>query len=275
MNRNALASLVAPVFLRLVLGVTFLWAGLGKVIESTEFTGADAALLAKWNVSSTPGPTTPASKPDPDKSAAPASTTPGPAAPVTTPDPTKDGSSPATTPATTPATGPATTPAITDAAPIRAVNLYHIALMIHRNANPAPKADGSVPLAIVPAKAAEDRYPVILAWAATTTEIAAGVCVLIGFLTRLSALSLAGVMAVAIWLTQIGPAIASGTAKLGFLPVHDTFDVAAWQPLLWQFSLLGAALALLFAGAGMLSLDRLLFHRPVNVVRVAPAPAAA
>ncbi len=269
MNRNALACLVAPVFLRLVLGVTFLWAGLGKVIESTEFTGADAALLAKWNISSTTGPTAPSSKPDPDKSAAPSSP-----APAVTPEPAKDTSSPAANPPINQASTPGSTPAVTDAAPIRAVNLYHIALMIYRHANPAPKTDGSVPMALVPAKAAEDRYPVILAWAATTTEIAAGVCVLIGFLTRLSAISLAGVMAVAIWLTQIGPAIASGSAKLGFLPVHDTFDVAAWQPLLWQFSLLGAALALLFAGAGMLSLDRLLFHRPVNVVRVAPAPAA-
>ena len=62
----------------------------------------------------------------------------------------------------------------------------------------------------------------------------------------------------AIWLTTIGPAIQSGNAALGFLPNNDTFDIAAWTPVFFQFTVLMSALALLFVGPGMLSFDRLL-----------------
>ncbi len=44
------ASLLSPVFLRLALGVTFIWAGLGKIIPVVPVQGVDAALLANAGV---------------------------------------------------------------------------------------------------------------------------------------------------------------------------------------------------------------------------------
>ncbi|MBY0308333.1 MAG: DoxX family membrane protein [Phycisphaerales bacterium] len=38
--------LVAPLLLRLALGVTFIWAGLGKLVPTVEYAGQDAAILA-------------------------------------------------------------------------------------------------------------------------------------------------------------------------------------------------------------------------------------
>lgn len=253
MIRNSLASLVSPVFLRLVLAVTFFWAGLGKVVVMSDFSGDDAATLKRWNVVSSGPPTTPAPT----------------NAPTTPTDSSTDRAS---------AGEPAPAEPATDS--IRAPRLYHIALMIERMARTSPPSPTAIDATTtpptpelkrtVPAFAAGGRTPVVLAWSAAICEIAAGVCCFIGLLTRLAALSLAGVMATAIWLTQIGPAYASGSAMYGFLPRHETFDTAAWQPLLWQVSLLGASLALLFAGPGLISLDRLFFHRP----HVAAKPAA-
>lgn len=260
MNSNSLASLVAPLFLRFVLGVTFLWAGLAKVMESRDYSGEDAALLARWQVTSAADSgTPPASEPSKADAAKEVPAKPAdPAAPAA--EQPKDAPT-------------ATTEAPATAAPVHLPNLYMIATMLYHGANPAPRADGTPARPIVPAKAAEGRTPVMLAWAASITELAAGVCVLIGFFTRLASLGLASVMGVAIWLTQIGPAVASGTGKFGFLPEYATFD-PAWRDLLWQMALGGSALALMFAGAGMMSLDRLLFHRPVVVVKPVAAAAA-
>jgi uncharacterized membrane protein YphA (DoxX/SURF4 family) len=104
----------------------------------------------------------------------------------------------------------------------------------------------------------EGPAPMILAWAVALTELCGGAAVLIGLLTRLWSLAIAGVMLGAMWLTQFGPAIQAGTARLGFLPGHDPFDSAAWQTFLIQFALFGAAMALAFAGPGRLSLDHVL-----------------
>lgn len=106
-----------------------------------------------------------------------------------------------------------------------------------------------------------DPWPRYAALAAGLAELIGGILIGIGLLTRLSAFSLANVMLVAMWLTVIGPAIQSGDTLLGVLPKHDVFDIDAWTTPLWQLSLLGAALALLFAGPGTLSMDRLLLGR--------------
>ncbi|MCK6477574.1 MAG: DoxX family membrane protein [Phycisphaerales bacterium] len=276
MSRIVMAVLVSPVFLRLLLAVTFIWAGLGKVMQKMEFSGDDARRLAEWGVVAAPAtdarPSTdpPATAPAKDATTPPSDSTPGdPAAPAAEPNPA-DAPAASTPPATADAK---VEPAV---GPVKVYPLYGIALAIDHAATPGPNPDGSPGMALVPAKAADGKTPIILAWAATITELAAGVFVLIGFLTRLSAFSLACVMAVAMWLTQIGPAIASGAAKLGFLPnLPSAFD-PGYQTLLLQFILLCASLSLMFAGAGMLSLDRLLFHRSPTVVTrpVAVTPAA-
>lgn len=98
-----------------------------------------------------------------------------------------------------------------------------------------------------------------LAYAAAITEIVAGLFLLVGLFVRVSAFSLAGVMLGAIWLTEIGPAIQAGTARLGILPGYGLWDVGAWKTILWQLSLLCSALALVFTGPGALALDNALF----------------
>lgn len=112
-----------------------------------------------------------------------------------------------------------------------------------------------------PDRLAQKPWPLALAWAATLTEIIAGALLVLGLFTRLSALGLASTMAVAMWLTEIGPAIQSGTAQLGFLPGYAMMD-PAWQHIMLQFSLFAAAMALVFLGAGAASLDAAIFGGP-------------
>jgi uncharacterized membrane protein YphA (DoxX/SURF4 family) len=104
-----------------------------------------------------------------------------------------------------------------------------------------------------------------LAWIAALTEFIGGVLLLIGFLTRLWGLGLAGVMIGAIWLTQIGPATVSETAFLGFLPEwqlgEPTRYVPAYEKLFLQLVTFAAAFAVLCTGAGKLSVDALLFGK--------------
>jgi uncharacterized membrane protein YphA (DoxX/SURF4 family) len=268
---------VAPIFLRLVLGVTFVWAGAGKIFVEREFTGEAADQIAAWSrgTSTTtqgapkveaPNVEKPSEKPSEKSSDGPQ----GSGADVPS-----NAQIPPVNPPSAGAPDPATSVVVQDVAPVRARNLMGIALMIKNASVPVTRADGTTGIALVPAKAAEGQMPMYLAWAAAITELAAGVLVLIGLFTRLCALSLASVMAVAMWLTQIGPAVAAGGAVLGFLPPHAPFDIPAWQPLMWQFSLLGASLALLFTGAGFMSLDGMLFTRRTTVVVRRPAVEAA
>jgi uncharacterized membrane protein YphA (DoxX/SURF4 family) len=127
--------------------------------------------------------------------------------------------------------------------------------------------EGKPSIALWPAAAATGRWPLVLAWAVALTELGGGLLVLVGMLTRLSALGLAGVMLGAMWLTQIGPAIQSGSARLAVLPGHDLTDVHLWTQLLWQFALFMMSMALLCAGPGVAAIDRVLF-------KPADAPAA-
>jgi uncharacterized membrane protein YphA (DoxX/SURF4 family) len=119
-----------------------------------------------------------------------------------------------------------------------------------------------------------DPWPVRFAWAVALTEVIGGALVAVGLLTRLGSLGLAGVMLGAMWLTGIGTAIQSGSAKLGFLPKLPNFD-PGWSDILFQFTLFCAAIALFFAGPGALSLDRLLVGGPPRPEPAKPAPATA
>ncbi len=283
-----------PLFLRLALAATFLWAGSIKVLREMDLSPAQAATLRAMGLAvpdasaapapgASPAPAAPAPTldkplPVPDGPAAepPAATKPrGPAMRDTSglvartrpmvetgppvvigPDPTQ------TLPAAARTTRPVAlrqaapdTPAT--AAPVRVRRLYGVALLIDSAAKP-PADPGRKAVALWPGLLASGNRPLIAAWSVAVVELLAGLLVLIGLFTRLSALSLAGVMAGALWLTQIGPAIQSGQARLGFLPAHDAADTAAWSTPLWQFSLLMSALALLCAGAGAASIDRTL-----------------
>lgn len=102
-----------------------------------------------------------------------------------------------------------------------------------------------------------------LAWVAALTEFAGGFLVLLGFLSRVSALGLAGTMVVAMLLTTIGPAVLSGGAFLGFLPQPRMGESEAWgmawMPMLVQFVMLMGSLAIALGGPGSVSLDRMIF----------------
>ena len=143
--------------------------------------------------------------------------------------------------------------------------LYGVALVVDRSADTTrgtADTEDDFRFPLIPGMLGQAPYPVYLAWAVGLIELISGVLILVGFLTRLNALLLVGIMAGALWMTSFGPAIASGNAVWGFLPqpaLDNPFAPGAYATLLYQITCFFLALALLFAGAGTLSLDRLLF----------------
>ena len=282
------AIYAAPIPLRLLLAITFIWAGLGKFMHQVPVQGEKAALLANMGYDfskatpaasdadpavpdpvpmpaptpeeTAPEETAPAPEPDADTQTEPANQpdaqSPIPAL-LQTAQP-QAAESPSEQPAAQTTTQPAA-PTYTAAdfpEPVKVRSLYNLAILTYNAAHPTPDEQGVTPPPIWPDWAARDAWPRYTAWAAAITEVAAGVLILVGLLTRLSAFSLATVMLSAIWLTEVGPAIQSGDALLGFLPNHDIWNIYAWRPVLWQFSLFGAAVALALAGPGALAIDR-------------------
>jgi uncharacterized membrane protein YphA (DoxX/SURF4 family) len=246
-----LALNVGPVPIRIALAVTFMWAGLGKILATFEPAEADLPRLSAMGVIG-------------DQMTSPPSPNQGPnQEPNQNPAPTQDPSQPGQ-PGESGAgglgqgdlgivlvQGESEEPRV-----LRRV--YAIALTIHKGAAP-DQVDGEAPPPIVPSFAGSGRTPVYLAWAASITEIICAVLVFVGLFTRVGAVGLAGVMGVAMWLTTFGPAFQSDTAFLMFIPGHDVFDVGAWTTPLFQLALLGASLALAFTGPGALSAHHFLF----------------
>lgn len=320
-------SNVAPIFLRLALGLTFLWAGWNKVFNQMEVQGERAAILANLGVISPPAPgVTPApntlpvpsdrspAKPEvvPTEPPAPAPLTEPPTAPAQTePDQTEDDPSdppparelaPTSTPSSTPTSTPGSHPGelintepnaslvqvsmnlapLTYTAsdfpePQKVRGLYGMVFVITNAAAPKPNEAGKTPMPLMPAAANQGRWPVYLAWTIALTELIGGVFFLVGFLGRLAGFMNAGVMMGALWLTQFGPAIQSGTAKLGFLPAYGkdgtlglwettSAGTFAYAMPLWQLMLLCACLAVMVLGSGALSIDALFrrSHSPVT-----------
>ncbi|MFI4897215.1 MAG: DoxX family protein, partial [Phycisphaerales bacterium JB059] len=115
-----------------------------------------------------------------------------------------------------------------------------------------------IPPSTWPPALAKKPWTKILAWAVALTELFAGFFLLIGLITRLSALSLVGVMLGAIWLATLTPAIQSTDPFLGFLP-NEPFLSFFWKDPFWQLLCLMASLAVFFSGPGALALDRAIF----------------
>jgi uncharacterized membrane protein YphA (DoxX/SURF4 family) len=274
---HASALYAAPIPLRLVLALTFIWAGLGKIIHEVPVQGEQAALLANMGYDfsnttpATPDEETPDAEPTAESqdSSDAGEATPNPENQIATPpallalalqDDTE--SAPAdsdTNPTPDPQQAAPATPTYTAADfpdPVEVKSLYNLAILTYNAAHPTPDADGNTPPPIWPEWAARDDWPRYMAWAAAAVELLAGILIALGLLTRLSAFSLAGVMLTAAWLTELGPAIQSGDTLLGFLPNHDPWDINAWRPVLWQCSLFGAAVALTLTGPGAIALDR-------------------
>lgn len=274
--RDKLALNVAPLMLRFALALAFVWAGASKIFHTDTVTGEDAAMLANLGVIAAPGAPVPPTSPTP---LVPPATTPDSlpntsngtgtsgtdSAPIQSTD-VPDASGGVTFTLPTPAVPPAGSMGslrLSTAADFPndvVVSRRHtsITLLLYKAAQ--PDAQGRQ---LWPASLSSPGVLRTLAWMAPLTEFAGGFLVLVGFLTRLSAISLAGTMVVAMLLTTVGPAALSGDAFLGFLPQPRLADssawIAAWTPLLFQFTLLMAAFALTLSGPGALSLDRLVF----------------
>ncbi|MFA6044529.1 MAG: DoxX family protein [Phycisphaerales bacterium] len=237
---------VAPLLLRLALGLTFLWAGLGKFVATAPVSGDDAAILANMGLTLAP----PVS--------APAAATPG---------------SPALTTVSFSQTAPKSFLASDFPSPVNTLRVNMIALSVYRAAHPADKADGSPGMALWPVKLADGRLPIYFAWTAGLSELVGGSFLILGFLARLSAFFVSGTMVGALWLAQIGPALQSGNTRWGFLPNYDLYagGDTSYVGVLWPLMLLMAALSVMLLGAGALSVDSVLFG-PSKPPPPRPAP---
>ncbi|MGQ0628027.1 MAG: DoxX family protein [Phycisphaerales bacterium] len=318
-TRERIALSWPPMLLRAALGVTFLWAGAGKVFHYEPVTRAEAVALGLTEsaaqkapaetdrapsqanppaaspsapsvpaVQMPPGdrPTKPSEKPESGKPESGKSTSAKPASkPPARKEPAKptvsktgglavrdDGPGTADTgngdgtlrpdllnPEPPVAAAPATKPGPVPAPAGDVRGLYKLALAINTAGTPSTREDGKPGMALVPATLAGGAWPVRLAWGVAAIELVGGAMILFGLLTRLWAILIAGVMVGALWLVDIGPAMASGNAVLGFLPAHPVFSVPDWQGPLWRFGLLCSAAALFFAGPGLAALDGALF----------------
>lgn len=236
--RDRCAANVGPMFLRLMLGAIFLYAGLGKVSQMKEVSGEQAAILANMGILTPTG------------AAATPPATPDPTAPPKLPEPKKTSIDPAEPRIVTVQQAAARVYTAADfPTPVRVRTVNLLALGIHAAANPP---EGKMPL--WPPSIGKGNWPKYLAWAVALTELLGGLGLLLGFLTRVWALGIAGVMAGAMWLTEMGPAIQKGTATLGFLPDYPVFG-EGWQHFMFQFALFMSAMALVFIGPGRMSLD--------------------
>lgn len=248
--RDRFALHLAPIPLRLMLGLVFLWAGLGKVTATTLVQPSDAAVLKNLGV--------PVRTDEP--------------APPPPPEPTPEQAEPESEPEAIGFSGDAarialvSQPAEYTAADFpdesEIMRVHGLVLTMHNAAQQGYDAEGRTTDPYWPAWAADAPLVRYLAWAVAITEIVFGFFMLIGLLTRIGSLALASVMLGALWLTQIGPAIQSGQTILGFLPEYPPFDPKPWTPFLFQFTLLFSAFTLFLLGPGEMSIDALAFRQP-------------
>lgn len=250
---------LGPIPIRLLLAVTFIWAGAGKFFAQDEYVGERAYALYEMGV--IPGPAGTVTDPAPEEpadeggdegagEADPAGGTGG-----------QIGLAYSGTVRLVAQDEAATTYTVADFdEPIEKMRVLGVAVQLYQGAHPGFEEGTSTPRrVIVPQWAAGSKTPVYLAYAVGVTELIGGALVLVGLLTRLSALGLVGTMAGAMWLTIFGPAMQSGNALLGFLPNQSVFPIEDWSVPLWLFALIAASASLVLTGAGSLSLHGFLF----------------
>lgn len=245
--RHGMAFTAAPLILRVVLGITFVWVGLSKLRAMENVGPDDAARLA--NV----GALEPAAAPDPAN---------GQGMPLVAPVDLNDGQGVRLL---------KTAADFPQGADVRRMHT-EITLRLLKGTEPRVESDGREGRAIWPAWAG-GSHAVLLAWVATVTAIAGGVCCSLGLLTRLWAGALTLQMATALWVTTLGPAWSGGRTVLGVLPDHAPWDFSFWMYPAWLSSLLGMSAALALLGPGPLSLDRPLLGAPSSS-RTPPRPTA-
>lgn len=148
--------------------------------------------------------------------------------------------------------------------PMEVRRVYTVALLLSKCAEPGLTKDSQPIKPILPSAFSGGMVARTMAIAAAVTEIGAGILLLLGFLTRISALGTFSVMLVAIWTTQIGPA-AMQTAPydpspiLGFLPNHGSLYASEYMTLMFQLACAAMSIAVFFLGSGPVGFDRLIF----------------
>jgi uncharacterized membrane protein YphA (DoxX/SURF4 family) len=145
--------------------------------------------------------------------------------------------------------------------PMQVRRVYIVSLLLNKCADPGLTSESQPITPILPSRLASGSWARYLAIAAALTECVAGFLLLIGFMTRFSALGTLSVMLVALWTTQFGPAaIQSSDAIIGFIPNHgDFWDATSYLNLFLQLALAAMSIAVFFLGAGPVSLDRVIF----------------
>ncbi len=249
-DRFALA--LSPLLIRLVLAATFLWFGLPK-LHTTIFTGHDANTLIAMGLTATPSSTSVPQDPDllpettPEEvinSAAPEGDTPKDAETPDTPGEIEEVVEDVAE-AGEDAADDVETVVFDPNAQVEARKLYGIALMLHNAGHPRP---------------------VLFAWLATVTEVVGGALLLVGFMSRFWATGLAIAMVYAFiltsWASLTGlvdppvagfPGIWAAVRNFGGLDFHQ--QISAFH----QISSFALAFTVMLCGAGMLSLDRIIF----------------
>jgi uncharacterized membrane protein YphA (DoxX/SURF4 family) len=120
-----------------------------------------------------------------------------------------------------------------DIPPVKARQLYHVALMLDGAGWP------------------QKLKPGWMAWAAAGTEVVGGALILVGLFSRVWGLGLAVTMGFAFWLTSVG-----AVADYGFF----ASPIPEFNRAFAQLGLLVLASGVMLTGAGGVSLDRALFR---------------
>lgn len=267
--RQRLGLSVPPVLLRITLAMTFIWAGASKFMAPMALSPEQEATLLEIRSGVTPTNAPSESESDFDDSA-PAELGDDPVAMERgfTLTLVQDGDAPTETPAESLDAAP---PADADASPtytgkdVLTINIKEMA---------TPNAEGK---ALLPAFMGRGKMPIWIALSVSLAELIGGVLVLLGLLTRVSSLMIAGVMVGAIWLTSIGPVVMYGNPGWpSFMPILPALNYAtaetamgtfaAWQSWCFQLAMLMASLSLACLGPGSISLDRIFFKKPGPVV---------
>ncbi len=269
--RQRLGLSVPPVLLRIALAMTFIWAGASKFMAPMALSPEQEATLLEIRSGATPTDAPTETPPDFDD-AAPAEIDEDSVAMERgyTLTLVQDGDAPTEPPAESLDAAPDAT-AEADASPTYTGKDM---LTIDIKEMATPNAEGK---ALLPAFMGRGKMPIWIALSVSLVELIGGVLILLGLLTRVSSLMIAGVMVGAIWLTSIGPVVIYGNSGwprfLQILPAIDystqgnameTF--AAWQSWTFQLAMLMASLSLACLGPGSISLDRIFFKKPGPVV---------
>ncbi len=262
---RSMSSNLAPLLLRLAVGVLFLHAGWGKVLVKMEYQPEQLAVLANMGFGGA-------------KDAALGGGGPVEARPLDEAKPADDPADALPEPQSRTANGghivlarqksapaeaaPAPTMTITARVyratdfeqPVKLLMLHNVGLALHDAAHPEDGKRALLPKAMV-----ERPWGWSLSWAAALTEFVGGIFLIVGFLTRLSAFGIAVVMGMALWLTSIGPNLGASGAFLGILPAVGF--MGEWNMWLQQFTLFCAAMAIFLIGPGAVSIDGFVFGR--------------